>query len=300
MIKFLHTTLVISLLVLFNACGPTEAEKEAMRQKRMFVENPIQWDTLMQTSYIPFQKDSINASYTINISYLYPQEYQSESVKSNLHRTLSTLIWGDWEADITLSENPAEKVVADYINKQKELYTEQLNYQIPLWNGINGDSLFSAIQNIETRILYNEANFISYQVSIENFRGKTANATPTIEILNISLDLTNGHHLTEADIFVENHEEPLNKLLSNKILEIIELNTSNELEKSKYRGADDISCNNNFYLNRDGIHYTFNPQEYTDASLGILTISLSYNELKDILKPGSPLSIFTNSTETNK
>lgn len=303
MIKYLYTILLaIGVFVLFHTCGLSEEEKEARRKKRVFVENPVQWDSLLLTSQIPFKNDSVDALYTINISYIYPREYQNELIKSNLHQVLNTIVWQQKEEqdELMLGDKTVDKVVNDYIDRQKELYTEQLNYQTPLWNGIAGDSLFSAIQNIETEILYNEANFVSYQVRVYNYRGKTTNATPNIEIINITLDLTDGRRLTLKDIFVDECEVKLNKLLLDKIFIDAGIEVIDDETISKYWGIYDIAGNDNFYLTSEGIYYTFNPQEYANLEVGVLTVFLPYDKVKAILKPESPLNIFLNSTETDK
>lgn len=290
--KYLYPFL--SIILLTTACGPSEADKEKERQKRIFTENPIQWNTYSATEQIPFDKDTLHVSYTLDLEYTYPQEYSNELIKSKLTTILNSEIWGQLDADIDGNYPPTEEYINNYVTKQKDAYIEQLNEQLPVWNGRNGDSLFTAKQKISTKVLFNEANFVSYQVLDETSRGS---ATPNTSFTYITLDVAEGKKLTEKDLYKADYQEELNKRLVNKLVNAMKMKDAEELKESDFWGVYDISSNDNFLLTRNNICYIINPQEYASKEKGVIRLCFTYEELKDLFSENSPLNIFVQTTD---
>lgn len=187
---FLSISLLLSILM--TACGPSEADKENERRKRKFTENPIQWNNYSVTEDVPFDQDTLHVSYQVDISYQYPQEYSSELIKNKLTNILNTEIFGEFEPDLEGNYPSAADYVTNYINKLKDGYIEQMNEVMPIWNGLNGDSLFTGKQKLETRIIFDEANFVSYQVIMQVKRGNNEALPYDSIVSNIVLDVAEG------------------------------------------------------------------------------------------------------------
>lgn len=48
---------------------------------------------------------------------------------------------------------------------------------------------------------------------------------------------------------------------------------------------EDIAPNNNFWLNDEGIHYSYNQYEIAPYSMGVIDVVVPYTELEDIILP---------------
>ena len=293
---FSSVLLLVSLLM--TACGTSEADKESERKKRKFAENPIQWNNYDVIQTIPFDQDTLHVSYQVEVSYRYPQEYSNEIVKNKLANILNTEIFGEMDPDLEGNYPKAEAYVTDYIDYVKGAYLEQLNQLIPIWNGLNGDSLFTEKQKIDTRIVFNEANFISYQVLTQTKRGNDTSTEFDTAVTNIVLDVVEGRKLNEKDVFKLGYKEELNKRIVKKLLEQLDIQDEEEFKASPYWGVYDIASNNNFLLTRDNICYCYNPQEYADKSIGLIEVCFTYEEVKDLFADNSPLKFFLDNIET--
>ncbi|NLY25603.1 MAG: DUF3298 domain-containing protein, partial [Bacteroidales bacterium] len=53
---------------------------------------------------------------------------------------------------------------------------------------------------------------------------------------------------------------------------------------------EDIVPNNNFWLNDEGIHYTYNQYEIASYSMGVINVTVPYSDLTDILLPETIIS----------
>ena len=52
----------------------------------------------------------------------------------------------------------------------------------------------------------------------------------------------------------------------------------------------DIKVTENFYVNKDGIGFVYNPYEIACYANGTQTASFKWNEVSSLLKPNSPVS----------
>ncbi len=105
-----------------------------------------------------------------------------------------------------------------------------------------------------------------------------------------NFDLKTGKLITEKDLFVDNYKDLLSDLIKIRIVE--ESRDSNDktpilnLENTDY-WTDSIKPNSNFYITDEGINYVFNPYEIAPYALGETEVSLPFERLKGILKPGN-------------
>lgn len=128
---------------------------------------------------------------------------------------------------------------------------------------------------------------LSYQVSSMDYKGG-ANSSTLYK--NVVLDLKTGNVVTEQDIFIADYKKELNAMLTSKIVAQNNVKKAEELLEFGYWGIEDITSNNNFYLDDNGLIYIFNQGEYSAPSLGKIQVPFTFKELSAILKPDSPIS----------
>lgn len=56
---------------------------------------------------------------------------------------------------------------------------------------------------------------------------------------------------------------------------------------------EDIVPNNNFWLNEEGIHYSYNQYEIAPYSMGVINVTVPYADLSDILLPDGIISNYS-------
>lgn len=217
-----------------------------------------------------------------------PKDYVKTEILDSIIAALNNIVMGDDNGYSNLL--PAE-AIREYTDRYIENYGREAASQLQLWkrtseNGAN--AYFSYDKRINTEVLYNEANLISYQVNIVEAKG---NATSTEIVKNSVLDLTTGNLLSQNDIFEENSEAKLNSILIAQVIKDKGVTNTKELQDIGYWGIADIEGNDNFLVDKDGITYTFSPDEYSDAELGVLNIFVNYDDLMGVLKQESPISV---------
>jgi len=275
----------------FIACGPSAAEKEKNRVKRQLIANPVVWDTIYVDEKEAVGLDTLGTLCTVNIQFIVPKEYQNTEILRSIQQELNYALIDEDSLDEALSVEMIKKYAADYIVN----YIEDAKKDYSLWKSIN-TPMGSYTKEIESDVIFDEANLISYQL-----KGIEYSGTDTTSVIyeNLLFDLTDGRKLSEEDIFKEGYKGELNKMLTEQLLKMNRVTTVGELQDLGYWGAADIAANDNFYVDTDGITYTYNPGEYADSKLGVLNIRIGYDHLlsADILRNPSPISILYKAEE---
>jgi len=180
------------------------------------------------------------------------------------------------------------------VNKYAEDYIAGYKYDaktyFPDWHESGEpEDYFSYFKVLDSKVIFDMAGLLSYQISSEDRKGS---AKPSTGFRNVVIDLNEGNVLSEQDIFIEDYKKILNPILISKILVQNKAQKPGDLLQYGY-WIDDLSSNNNFLIDDKGITYIFNPNEYSTISLGEIQVFIPYGDIKDILKPKSPISVLS-------
>jgi hypothetical protein len=204
-----------------------------------------------------------------------------------MQKELNFALTEDEQSDTLAPPDAVNKYIEDYIEK----YKDDAKNRFPEWgNSDDAEDYFSYYKTLETKILFDADGLLSYQISSMDYKGGANSSTA---YNNIVINLKTGKILTEEDIFVPDYQNILNALLIKKIVIRNNGQTPEDLLKLGYWGIEDLTSNENFYVDNTGITYIFNPGEYAALSLGEIRVFLPYDEIRDILKDNSPISILT-------
>ena len=102
--------------------------------------------------------------------------------------------------------------------------------------------------------------------------------------LVFNFDNNSGKHLKIQDIFVPGHEQQLNDLLLEKLLEKTGSKNVDELRNRGYLYSMDMFAPENFILGKNDITFIYNPYEIASYAMGMVELELTYDELENILK----------------
>ena len=140
---------------------------------------------------------------------------------------------------------------------------------------------------VEGRILYNDNGFVSYQVVADNFTGG-AHGNRTID--NGVFNLNTLSQISLTDLIAEKSLNDLNTLVRNQLMVQYECNTLDELaEKGLFTAPNEIEVTDNFYINDEGITWTYDPYEIAPYSVGVVQISLTWDDVMPYLAPEFPV-----------
>lgn len=108
---------------------------------------------------------------------------------------------------------------------------------------------------------------------------------------NISYDiiyLDNGRLLTYADVFVEEGEEELSKILTNQLRKDYSIPDDVTLGEAGFF-VEEVKPNRNIYVTGNGVGFLYNSYEIAPYSQGATNIFLEFKQIKNLVKMGTPV-----------
>ena len=143
---------------------------------------------------------------------------------------------------------------------------------------------------VEGKILYNAGGLVSYQVVTDSFTGG-AHGNKTVD--NGVFNLNTLSQVSLSELFMDTAIDNLHSMLRNQLMIQNDCNSMDELaEKGQFTSPNEIEATDNFFVNEDGITWTYDPYEIAPYSVGVVQISLTWDEVYPFLAPDSPVMAF--------
>lgn len=281
-LKHLGFGLFASIMAISTGC---------FQQKTAENSNSITFDSiLVDRSYHLLNVDT-NPNCNLKLKYIFPSHYANSQILTKIQGIFNNAYFGEGYANLS-PQAAMEKYVAEYIENYKTLEPDYLSevkqskeggYPVGAW--------FGYYEIAFDEILFNEQDIVSFMSFIESYTGGAHGAHAQKDQV---INLKTGELITEAQIFVDNYQDDLAKLLVAKIAKDNNLENPKELENIGFFSIDDIYPNGNFWVNNEGITYTFNEYEIAAYVVGRTQVFIPYAEMKNILRPESPISSLIN------
>lgn len=272
---FTQISLILLLLSVLFSCKTSNKENDTP--------NDIVYDSISVAEIYHLDNDSTKPSCSLNIKYRFPAEYPDAEILAKIQGELNFSLLEDEKYEKINPGDAVKKYIEDYIANYKKEAKERFSD----WQA-SGDpeEFFSYYKVLDGYTVFDKGGLLSYQISSMDYKGGAGSVTM---FRNIVFDLSTGNMVKEEDIFVPEYKNILNPLLTQKIIEQNNVKTAEDLLDLGY-WVEDLTSNNNFYVDDKGITYIFNPFEYSAATLGEIRIFLPYKEVNEILKRESPIS----------
>ena len=268
---------LIACMAVFFSCKKTQPVN---------VENEVTFDTIRMMNVYHLDGDSTKPSCSLKIKYIAPVKFTDENILHRMQRELNVAVFEDELLGLVSPEEAAKKFTLNYIQN----YKEEAKTRFPDWaESHETEDYFSFYKTIETTILYNNSDLLSYQISSMDYKGGANSYTA---YKNVVVDMETGKLLTEEDIFEPGYEKALNKIIIDKILAQNKAKKPEDLLEYGYWGIEDLTSNGNFSVDNKELTYIFSQGEYSAPSLGEIRIVIPYREIYPILKSKSPISVF--------
>ena len=84
--------------------------------------------------------------------------------------------------------------------------------------------------------------------------------------------------------------KPLTEKIVAQLMRNYDADVPDSLLMRGFFTLEDIVPNNNFWLDAENIHYSYNQYEIAPYAMGVIDVSLPYTQLSDILLPDGAIS----------
>ena len=170
-------------------------------------------------------------------------------------------------------ENGTGTLEETAIRYRENLIDEYMNENAVLENGVRSweDRLGGCFEK-------KYRNYLNYLVSYYSFRGG-AHGIQTL--CHLVFDARTGEQIREEDLFAPGYEGPVAQLLRLAVKSSME---EEDPELMQLVNLEEVVPNGNFAVREDGMEWLFQPYEVGPFALGIVSASLSWEDLKPFMK----------------
>jgi hypothetical protein len=247
----------------------------------------IEYDSIVVNQRIPLLQanDTTLPSAEVELSFTYPVKFRDTESLARLQQIFKGTFFGDTSFDSITPQEATERFMADYTTRYESLsnsYYEdkaRLEGEMPLW--------YWYFMHIKNRILFQDESLLSYAVEYSDYEGG-AHGSYRILYTNINLDELNT--ISEEDLFMPDYYKPLTEKIIQRLMDQYDAIEPDSLLMRGFFTIEDIVPNNNFWLNEEGIHYTYNQYEIAPYSMGVIDVTVPYSDLTEILQPETIIS----------
>jgi hypothetical protein len=217
-----------------------------------------------------FSDKPLYPPYKVDLHYLYPVENINQPVEDSVQDYIIGYYFGK---NVTFSSTGEMlKLLSDncYQSYFKHYKTNAFDYRSSLLK-------WSNFQDIQ--ILFNE-NFIlvfCIKQTTSNWEKETL-----WDKIYFVINLKTGNRIYPDNIFISGYNDKLKKLLTDKLQ--VQFNITTSLQNEGFYKSQ-VKRYDNLYVNREGIGFHYNPGEIAPTIFGEIDISLTFDELKEILNP---------------
>ncbi len=253
----LRESMLALLLIGILATGCDTGTKKAS-------ENSITFDSISVEKTYHLLDNPDNPNCNLEIKFVYPRKYSDKEVLKNLQRQFVSSYFGENYEQLS-PEEAVRKYTDDYLAAYKDL-EEDYKAEVAKSDETPVGSWFSYYEMSSDDIAFNQDDIISYTVSFENYTGGAHGAH---SYNNHVVNLKTGKPITEEEIFVDNYQDNLARILVDQIAKQNNVSDAKELENIGFFSVDEIFPNGNFLVDETGITYSFNEYEIAAYVVGV-------------------------------
>ena len=211
-------------------------------------------------------KEGSDYVYEINMEIQWPTAGVSNMALEKIQRGITALQFGEDNetTDINQAVDAYEKMRADIYLEERKLVDklEDWGFMLNWQEKVNGSFLPE----------YNGMiSYINYRW--EYFGGAYGNAEKTAMIFS----LKSGDIITEEDLFKPGYQPELTRVLRQNLARTFD-------EQDLFWGIEDVDLSECYYISSEGITYIYQTDEISSSAVGIIEVTIPWEDIKDILK----------------
>ena len=250
----------------------------------------IEFDSIVVKQQIPLLQgnDTTLPFADVEISFTYPVKFRNAESLARLQQIFLGTFFGEMSYDSLTPREATERYMEEYTTRYESLsnsYYEdkaRLEGEMPLW-------YWYSMSN-SNKILFRSDSLLSYAVEYSDYEG---GAHGSYRILYTCIDLNELNTISEEDLFMPDYYKPLTEKIIQRLMDQYDAIEPDSLLMRGFFTIEDIVPNKNFWLNEEGIHYTYNQYEIAPYSMGVIDVTVPYADLRDILLPDAIISDYS-------
>jgi hypothetical protein len=247
----------------------------------------LRFNTIVVEKQIPLihENDSTLPFAEVKVRFTYPTQFRDVQSLARLQQIFVGTFFDSVSFDSMTPQEAMNQYIAEYTEMYQSLsndfYNERMRLggPIPQW-------YWYTMSNIN-KILFQNDFLLSYSVEFSDYTG---GAHGSFRVINYNIDLTHLVTISEEDLFIPNFYKPLTEKIINALMKQFEINEPDMLLEKGFFTLEDIVPNSNFWLDNEGMHYSFNQYEIAPYMMGVINVTIPFSELRDILLPESIIS----------
>ena len=256
-------TYVLSVLSIIIVAGCAETGKDRQKAERKLTPSV---DTLTFEQRTPICEGS-DYGFDMSMKIEWPKKARNRKVLESMQKGITGLLFGSDLKTIDIEyamERYNAEAVSFYISENEEM-AEDIEDD---WG-----FMLNWSESIEGSFLPKYNGMVSYIRCIYGYSGGAHGMDAKTAV---TFSLSTGEEVTESDLFIEGYENKLTEALRRNLLVSIP-DQSMLFETEIFPGGD-------FYLTSEGITYIYQRYEVGPYVIGIVEVTVPWNEIKDILK----------------
>lgn len=269
----LYATLIAVGMGLFPSCKGGFGKKGA---------SEIQFDSIVVHRQIPLlvDNDTTLPYADVHVSFTYPSKFKDDESLARLQQIFLGTFFGDVSYDALYPQEAMDVYLESYTEEYRNISSmfheekERLEDRMPSW--------YWYWMQHTNKILFQDDSLVSYAVEYSDYTG---GAHGSYNIAYTTINLKELVTLTEEDLFIPGYYKPLTEKIVQQLMHKYEVEQPDSLLMRGFFTIEDIVPNNNFWLNNEGIHYSYNQYEIAPYVMGVIDVMIPYSELTDILIP---------------
>ena len=224
----------------------------------------------------------------VELSFTYPVRFRNAESLARLQQIFQGTFFGETRYDSITPQEAVTLFMTEYTTRYESLsnsYYEdkaRLEGEMPHW-------YWYSMSN-KNKILFQSDSLLSYAVEYSDYEG---GAHGSYRILYTSIDLNELNTISEEDLFIPDYYKPLTEKIIQRLMDQYNANEPDSLLMRGFFTIEDIVPNNNFWLNEEGIHYSYNQYEIAPYFMGVIDVTVPYADLTDILLPETIVSNYS-------
>lgn len=248
-------------------------------------ENTVQFDSIRVDKTYHLLDNPENPNCNLQLDFVFPVKSGDKDHLQKIQNLFVQSYFGENYENLSPAEAVA-KYTEDYLNAYKELeadYQDDLAKQDQAPVG----AWYSYYEMSSDDIVYNGNDLLSYIINFENYTGGAHGAH---SFTNRVINMKTGKFVTEEEIFIENYQDDLARILIDRIAKENNVENAKDLENIGFFSVEEIFPNGNFLVDEKGITYTFNEYEIAAYVVGATQVFIPFEDIQYLLKKDSPIS----------
>ncbi|RLD85395.1 MAG: hypothetical protein DRJ09_12980, partial [Bacteroidetes bacterium] len=170
-------------------------------------------------------------------------------------------------------------------NFEKEFYNNYKSSNLEEYQKMKNGQSFSWSSMNSMSVLFNSSYLLCLEYQRYAFTGGAHGITNNAYDI---IGLKTGIVLTYSDIFTKGADSALSALLTNKMLDKYKTKDEAGLKELGFF-IDKVNPNQNIYVTGNGIGFKYASYEIAPYSYGLPEVFLRFDEVKDLIRPGTPV-----------